>query len=98
ASALHDTTAGNPLLIRRLADGLRGRGVSGAADTDAAAVATLGPDAVADAVAASLARLGDAPVRLAQAVAVLDSARVTIAARVAGLAHEATDAEADRLA
>jgi DNA-binding CsgD family transcriptional regulator len=78
--ACHVATGGNPLLIRRLAAGLRDRGVE-----DAGAVARLGPYAVAGAVSATLARLGDGPGRLVRAVAVLDRAPVIRAARLAGI-------------
>ena len=73
--ACHGATGGNTLLIRRLAERLRERGVDGGGDVDAAAVTRLGPYAVAGAVGATLARLGDAPARLARAVAVLERRR-----------------------
>jgi AAA ATPase domain len=85
ARACHGATGGNPLLIRRLAEGLRDRGIGGAGESDGAAVTRLGPYAVAGAVAETLARPGDAPVRLAQAVAVLEDAPLITAARLAGL-------------
>jgi len=81
--ACHVATGGNPLLLRRLAKGLRDRGVE-----DAGAVTRLGPYAVAGAVSATLARLGDGPGRLARAVAVLDRAPVITAARLAGIDPE----------
>jgi DNA-binding CsgD family transcriptional regulator len=80
ANACHDATGGNPLLIRRLADGLRERGVE-----DAEGVTRLGPYVVAEAVGASLARLGEGPARLADAVAVLERAPLITAARLAGI-------------
>ena len=48
----------------------------------------MGPYAVAGAVSATLARLGDGPVRLARAVAVLDGAPLITAARLAGIDPE----------
>ena len=48
----------------------------------------LGPYAVAGAVGATLARLGDGPVRLARAVAVLERAPLITAARLAGIDPE----------
>src|SRR5215203_3575179 len=85
AQACHGATGGNPLLIHRLAEGLRERGIAGAGDGDAEAVTRLGPYAVAGAVGAALARLGDLPVRLAHAVAVLERAPLVTAARLAGV-------------
>ena len=84
-SACHEATGGNPFLLRRLADGLRDRGVDGAGDDEVAAVARLGPDVLATAVAGALERLGSGPTRLARAVAVLDRAPLVTAARLAGL-------------
>ena len=95
--ACHGATGGNPLLIRRLAEGLHERGVDGAGDVDAAAVTRLGPYAVAGAVGATLARLGDAPARLARGVAVLERAPLITAARLAGLDPEEASALGERL-
>jgi hypothetical protein len=64
AQPCHDATGGNPLLIRRPAEGLRERGVD-----DAEGMARLGPYAVADAVGATLTRVCERPARLAAAVA-----------------------------
>ena len=58
AQACHGATGGNPLLLRRLADGLPG-------EADAEAVRRDGPYAVAGAVGATLARLGEGQARLA---------------------------------
>ena len=76
AAACHDATGGNPLLVRRLADGL--------GDDDPAAVGRDGPYAVAGAVGATLARLGDGPARLARAVAVLERTPLVTVAQLAG--------------
>ena len=88
AQACHGATGGNPLLVHRLAEGLRDRGIAGAGDADAEAVTRLGPYAVAGAVGAALARLGEGPVRLAHAVAVLERAPLVTAARLAGVGSE----------
>jgi DNA-binding NarL/FixJ family response regulator len=89
AEACHDATGGNPLLIHRLAEGL--------GDADAGAVARRGPYAVAGAVGASLARLGEDPVRLARAVAVLERAPLVTVARLAGVDPDAAAASAEQL-
>ena len=57
----------------------------------------LGPYAVAGAVGATLARLGDAPARLARAVAVLERAPLITAARLAGLDPEEASALGEQL-
>ena len=85
AQACHGATGGNPLLIHRLAVGLRERGSGGAGDLDAEAVTRLGPYALAGAVGATLARLGAEAVRLAHAVAVLERAPLATAAGLAGV-------------
>jgi DNA-binding CsgD family transcriptional regulator len=88
ARACHDATGGNPLLIHRLAEGLRDRGIAGVGDRDAEAVTRLGPYAVAATVGATLAGLGEGPVGFAHAVAVLDRAPLVTAARLAGVDSE----------
>jgi DNA-binding CsgD family transcriptional regulator len=90
ARACHEAAGGNPLLVRRLADGLPGR--------DPAAVPGAGPEAVADAVLGTLGRLGEEPARLARALAVLETAPLVVAARVAGLGGDAAPAAAEELA
>jgi DNA-binding CsgD family transcriptional regulator len=90
--ACHEATGGNPLLVRRLADGLPDH----AAD-DAEAVASHGPYAVADAVAETLVRLGDAPADLARCVAVLETAPLITAARLAGIDAEEASALSEML-
>jgi DNA-binding CsgD family transcriptional regulator len=97
AQACHDATGGNPLLIHRLAEGLGDRGISGAGEADAEAVTRLGPYAVARAVGATLARLGNGPVRLAKAVAVLEESPLVTAAQLAGIDSEQASAFADQL-
>jgi DNA-binding CsgD family transcriptional regulator len=98
ALACHAATGGNPLLVRRLAEGLRRRGVpfTGAG---VAELGRTGPDMVSGAVAAAMARVGGEPVRLARAVAILgDDAPLAVAAPLAGLPAGAASAAADRLA
>jgi DNA-binding CsgD family transcriptional regulator len=85
AEPCHRATGGNPLLVRALAE-RRPR--------DAEALVDIGPDAVARAVDASLARLGDEPVRLARAVAVLGTTPMATAARLAAVDAAAAPAEA----
>ena len=62
AAACHAATGGNPLLVRRLAVGLREHGVP-FTEAGAGAIAAAGPEAVAGAVAAAMARLGGRPRR-----------------------------------
>jgi DNA-binding CsgD family transcriptional regulator len=90
--ACHDATGGNPLLIRRLADGLLERGVD-----DPEGVTRLGPYVVAEAVGATLARLGDGPSRLADAVAVLETAPLITAARLVGVDTQQASKDGERL-
>jgi len=97
AQACHGATGGNPLLIHRLAEGLRDRSIAGTGDADAEAVTRLGPYAVAGAVSAALARLGAGPVRLAHAVAVLERAPLVTAARLARIGSEQAAAFAEQL-
>jgi DNA-binding CsgD family transcriptional regulator len=92
AQACHDATGGNPLLIRRLAEGLPERGVE-----DAEGVARLGPHVVAEAVGASLARLGEGPAWLAAAAAVLERAPLIAAARLGGLETSEASAFGEQL-
>jgi DNA-binding CsgD family transcriptional regulator len=90
--ACHDATGGNPLLIRRLADGLLERGVD-----HPEGVTRLGPYVVAEAVGATLARLGEGPSRLADAVAVLEAAPLITAARLAGVDTRQASKDGERL-
>jgi hypothetical protein len=97
AQACHGATGGNPLLVHRLAEGLRDHGIAGAGDGDAEAVMRPGPYAVAGAVGATMARLGEGPVRLAHAVAVLETAPLVTAARLAGVGPEEASAVGEQL-
>ena len=90
AAACHDATGGNPLLVRRLADGLGDH-------DDPAAVGRDGPYAVAGAVGATLTRLGDGPARLARAVAVLERAPLVTVAQLAGVDPRSAPALAEQL-
>jgi DNA-binding CsgD family transcriptional regulator len=92
AQACRDATGGNPLLIRRLADGLHDHGAG-----DAQTLARVGPYAVADTVATALTRLGDGPAALARAVAVLETATLVLAARLADVDLEEAAAAAEQL-
>jgi predicted ATPase len=97
ARACHSATGGNPLLLHRLALGLRERGIGGGREGDAMAVTRLGPYAVADVVGATLARLGREPACLAHAVAVLERAPLATAARLAGVDSGHASALAEQL-
>jgi DNA-binding CsgD family transcriptional regulator len=95
--AVHRATGGNPLLVRRLADGLRERGVGFSAERTGE-IASAGPNVVAGAVGAAMARLGSDAVALARAVAVLgDQAPLAVAGPLAGLASGTAAAAADQL-
>jgi DNA-binding CsgD family transcriptional regulator len=83
--ACHETTGGNPFLLRALLASLE---VEGTGPTDAAAkrLATFGPEAVARAVDRRLLRLPDGSRELVKAVAVLgEGARLGHAATLAAL-------------
>jgi hypothetical protein len=78
-------TGGNPLLVRRLAVGLRERGVPFSADR-AGEIGRAGPEIIADTVGAAMARLGSEAAALARAVAILDDeAPLAVAGPLAGL-------------
>jgi DNA-binding CsgD family transcriptional regulator len=83
--ACHQTTGGNPFLLRALLASLRGEGIE-ATDAAAKRLATFGPEAVARAVERRLLRLPDGSRSLVKAVAVLgDGASLGHAAALAGL-------------
>jgi DNA-binding CsgD family transcriptional regulator len=70
-STCHETSGGNPFLLRALVDALEGETV---ASTDAPArVRQLGPEAVRHSVLSRLSRLGEDAGALARAVSVLDT-------------------------
>ena len=85
ARACHAATGGNPFLIEELVRTLLSDDVP---FTTAAAehISAVAPSTVADAVAATLARIGPQPASLARAAAVLgDGAALDLAAELAGL-------------
>ncbi|HEU5063694.1 MAG TPA: AAA family ATPase [Solirubrobacterales bacterium] len=85
AAACHDATGGNPLLLDELLKGLASEGVEPRAD-QVAVVRDLGPRAVSRAVLLRLARLSDAEVAVARALAVLgEGAEVAEVAALTGL-------------
>ena len=97
AAACHDATGGNPLLVRRLAVGLRDRGVP-FSEAGIAELGRIGPDVVAGAVDAAMARVGGEETSLARAVAVLgDNAPLAVAAALADVPAEAASRAADQL-
>jgi DNA-binding CsgD family transcriptional regulator/tetratricopeptide (TPR) repeat protein len=85
ASACHDLTGGNPLLLRGLITALAAEGAAGD-DTDIPHLRRLTPDVVSRHVLLRLARLPAGVLATARAIAVLGtSATTTRAARLAGL-------------
>ncbi|GHH40252.1 ATP-binding protein [Lentzea cavernae] len=91
-AACHVTTAGNPLFVRELVRVL----ADGAGD--AAAVASAGPDAVREHVAARLRRQPDEVRRVARAVAVLgDDTTLALVAAQAGIGVTTAAAGAEHL-
>jgi DNA-binding NarL/FixJ family response regulator len=93
AAACHDATGGNPLLLDELLKGLASEGVEPRSDR-VSVVRDLGPRAVSRAVLLRLARLSDAEVAVARALAVLgEGAEVAQVAALTGL-DEATVAVA----
>jgi DNA-binding CsgD family transcriptional regulator len=95
ASACHEATGGTPLLLRQLLSSLRSEGVSPRA-ANVQLVRDLGPRAVSRTVLVRLARLPDAAVAVARAVAVLgESADLPAVAALAEIPeHAAADATA----
>jgi len=85
AAACHDATGGNPLLLDELLKGLAAEGIEPRTD-QVAVVRDLGPRAVSRAVLLRLARLADAEVAVARALAVLgEGAEAAEVAALAGL-------------
>jgi len=98
ARACQTATRGNPFLLHELLRALADDGTA-PVDENAERVARLAPEAIARAILARLRPLGAPAARLAFAVAVLGrEARVTHAARIAGLDVAAADGAADALA
>jgi DNA-binding CsgD family transcriptional regulator/predicted DNA-binding transcriptional regulator len=89
AAACHDATGGNPLLLDELLKGLASEGIEPRTG-QVQVVQDLGPRAVSRAVLLRLARLSDADVAVAQALAVLgEGAEVAEIAALAGLDERA---------
>ncbi len=98
ARACHETTSGNPFLLRELLRALAADGIV-ADDAGALRVAQIAPKAIARATLARLRRLGAAATQLAFAVAVLGtSADLRQAAALADLDTGAAAQAADALA
>jgi predicted ATPase len=97
ASTCHAATGGNPLLLRELLKTLEIEGVRPRAD-NREVVASLGPRAASRAVLVRLARVSDAAVRLARAVAVLgDGAALPLASALAELPEDGAAKAAEEL-
>ena len=91
AAACQRTTGGVPFLVRELVEALREEGVAPTA-AEAPRVEALGARTVGRAMLVRLSRLPPVAVRLAQAVAVLETAELAQAADLAGVdADEAAD-------
>jgi DNA-binding CsgD family transcriptional regulator len=89
AAACHDATGGNPLLLDELLKGLASEGVEPRTDR-VPVVRDLGPRAVSRAVLLRLARLSDAEVAVARALAVLgEGAEVAEVAALTGIGEAA---------
>ncbi|MDA0165903.1 AAA family ATPase [Solirubrobacter ginsenosidimutans] len=94
--ACHETTGGNPFLVRELLHDVLDKQLS-ATDAEAAAVRELGPEAISTVVLQRLHRLPPTAPEMARAVALLgEGANPTLAAELAGLdaptAEEALEA------
>lgn len=97
ALAAHESVAGNPLLLRLLAEEVREEGHSPTAGR-ASAVRALGPKSVSRMVLLRLRALSRGSVGLARAIAVLgDGAQPDWAASLAGLSPEHARPAADEL-
>ena len=98
ADACHESTGGNPLLLRALIDALASEGIAPKAKS-AERVYEIGPEAVSRAVHLRLAKLPAEATALAQAVAVLgDDVRLADAATLAGIDRELASHTASTLA
>ncbi|HTU96660.1 MAG TPA: AAA family ATPase, partial [Solirubrobacteraceae bacterium] len=97
SSACHQSSGGNPFLLRELLDQLRRDGVPPTAER-AAEVSGVTPDTVARAVLVRLARLPAEAQALAGIVAVLAEGSLAEAAALAGGTDERAAASADQLA
>jgi DNA-binding CsgD family transcriptional regulator len=87
SSAVHESTAGNPLLVREVAGAALARGIA-PTQRGAPEVRELAPEGVARLVLHRIAPLGARSRALAEAIAVLgDGAELIQAAELAGLSH-----------
>ena len=96
AAACQRTTGGAPFLVRELVEALREDGVAPTA-AEAPRVEALGARTVGRAMLVRLGRLPPVAVRLAQAVAVLETAELAQAADLAGVGADEAAAAADLL-
>ena len=96
AAACHRLTSGNPRLLVELLGACSEQGIA-PDSAGAERVGMLAPAGVTRMVLARISRLGADPVALAQAVAVLESARRADAAALAGLGDERAAAAIDAL-
>ncbi|HEY1915607.1 MAG TPA: AAA family ATPase [Streptosporangiaceae bacterium] len=96
AQACAHATGGNPFLLAELLREVRAEGIKPDGE-HAAAVASLTPRAVTTSVLLRLGRLSPAATTLAQALAVLQTAELDIAATLAGLDADAADDGAAQL-
>lgn len=98
ASACHQATGGNPLLLDELLKGLAAEGIEPRADR-VKVVRDLGPRAVSRAVLLRLARLADSDVAVARALAVLgEGAELAELAAMTGLEEAAVARSTGELA
>jgi DNA-binding CsgD family transcriptional regulator len=97
AEACHEVTGGNPFLLEELASDLVRRGVP-PDDENAPAVLELGPGSITARVLVRLRRLGEGPLELARAVAVLgDGAELRHATELSGIGAGLAAGAADTL-
>ncbi|MDA0171814.1 AAA family ATPase [Solirubrobacter taibaiensis] len=90
-AACHETTGGNPFLIRELLHEVRDQQVH-ATDAEAATVRELGPEAISTVVLGRLQRLPASAPAMARAIALLgEGANANLAAELAGLDEPAAE-------
>ena len=90
-AACHETTGGNPFLIRELLHEVRDQQVH-ATDAEAATVRELGPEAISTVVLGRLQRLPASAPAMARAIALLgEGANAHLAAELAGLDEPAAE-------
>ena len=96
AAACHRVTAGNPLLVSELLSAARREAIAPTA-ASAGRVHRLGSSGLADRVLGRLEGLSAEARAVAEAVAVLESAELRLAAELSGLKRAAAEAAADEL-